>query len=317
MNKKSFNKHKISFLSATFFLSAFFAADFSKAQELENPLPTPPSTPGFAGTLSFDAYEYDEHQRAVSKITEAAADCLDNTQEHHKKFLRRWGISPYYGDRSMFGIMKVDEKRAYLQSLGLPAELLEQLEPTSCVGLAYKCLAEGFRSVGHHATWQKIFDYTQANHSDGTALQNALQMLGWKLYYWNPNTRMNEAWDESEKTDDPTNVKRFWGYHTYRYTTVTSANHRYLYNTVDDWETFVNTRRAPKVLRRADFFVGTAHGGYHVFPGSRGEVIEGHSTRDIRDPLTIENSPFAPTARGGGPNGPYRSGLLALPPDRR
>ena len=59
----------------------------------------------------------------------------------------------------------------------------------------------------------------------------------------------------------------------------------------------------------------SAHLGYHVFPGTYGQIIEGHSTRIVNDPETLQTSPFNPLVLGGGPRGgPYKSGIVAVPP---
>ena len=68
-------------------------------------------------------------------------------------------------------------------------------------------------------------------------------------------------------------------------------------------------------VKNIPFFVGIAHLGYHVFPRSYGQIIEGHSTRQLNDPQALETSPFNPLVKGGGPRGgPYKSGLIAIPP---
>jgi len=85
---------------------------------------------------------------------------------------------------------------------------------------------------------------------------------------------------------------------------------QFYFNTVDDYHSLVNFgMRPPADFESVPFFVGTAHGGYHVFPGMFGRVIEGHSTREVTDPQTIESFEIHPIANGGGPRGNYRSGL--------
>jgi hypothetical protein len=69
----------------------------------------------------------------------------------------------------------------------------------------------------------------------------------------------------------------------------------------------------PAILRSTPFFVGTAHGGYHVFPGTAGQVIESHSTRRINDSHTMESAAFNPLAGLAPTNGSYKSGLIAIP----
>lgn len=54
--------------------------------------------------------------------------------------------------------------------------------------------------------------------------------------------------------------------------------------------------------------------GYHVFPGSYGIVVEGHSARAITDKTTLESAAFNPLDSKGAPNGRYRSGMISIPP---
>ena len=68
---------------------------------------------------------------------------------------------------------------------------------------------------------------------------------------------------------------------------------------VDDHETLVNFgRRTPDFLLDQQFYLGIAHQGFHVFMGSYGEVIEGHSKGKIDDELALERSYFNPLNDG-------------------
>jgi hypothetical protein len=269
---------------------------------------------GFEGEISFSRAEKSRHLEGLAIVQEAAARCLERDYAHHRAFFARHGISPYYGDRSDFARMSREGKQNLIRSLGKDPALLDQMEPTSCVGLTLKCLGEGFTAANQADLWQRLRAFTMANAVDGTALQHGLQALGWKILFWNPDLSRNAAWDAAEKAADPTNRLRFWGYHEYRTATV-NRNGSYYFNRVDDARTLVNFgTRTPEAVARIPFFVGTAHTGYHVFPGAHGRVIEGHSTRAITDPQTIESSEFNPLANGGGPRGEYRSGLMAIPP---
>ncbi|HVJ63756.1 MAG TPA: hypothetical protein VM901_00730 [Bdellovibrionota bacterium] len=268
----------------------------------------------FEGEVSFSADEIATHARQTDKILADAADCLKEDLDYHQDFFRRYGVAGFYGDRSAYAKLSSSGRRAHLRSLGKSPELAERIYPTSCVGLTLKCLGRGFRSVGAEKTWAKIEAYTRANAVDGTAMQAALQKLGWKIYYWNPDVSRNEVWDAKEKAADSANKLRFWGYHAYRWSTVKNKK-TYYENRVDDAQALVNFGEAtPRAFREIPFYVGTAHTGYHVFPGSFGQVIEGHSTRAITDPQTLESSEFNPLKNGGGPRGSYYSGLIAIPP---
>ncbi|MCO5142996.1 MAG: hypothetical protein M9962_07905, partial [Oligoflexia bacterium] len=221
---------------------------------------------------------------------------------------------PFYGSASSFSKLSVAARKEQLKKLRLPPELVDQMQPVSCIGLALKCLKRGFHNAGQEAVWKQIETFTVKNNGSGMALQDALQNLGWRVLYWNPNVSMNEIWDQREQAKNPNNTDRFWGYHAYRWATI-NKNQKYYYNYVDDYSTLVNFGESvPRSILRTPFFVGTAHTGYHVFPGAYGQIIEGHSTRAITDSQTVESSPFNPLATGGGPRGLYRSGLMAVPP---
>lgn len=101
---------------------------------------------------------------------------------------------------------------------------------------------------------------------------------------------------------------------SYRWATIKSRGMYYM-NPVDDARSLVNFKtEMPEKFLDVPFYVGTAHTGYHVFPGTFGQVIEGHNTRAITDRNTLESSPFNPMEDGGGPRGQYFSGLVAVPP---
>lgn len=279
------------------------------------------------GEIYFDEYDRQRHAAGIGRVMDGATACLRNDLDRHQSFYDRFGVSRFYGDRSSFGKLsqagRLEHIQGVLRRLGYSSRdipstsrhILSQMEPTSCVGLVLKCLGQGFRAAGQGDLWDRIAYYGRINAQDGTAIQHALRALGWRVLYWNPWVAYSTRWDEIERYKDPTNKNRFWGYHDYRWRTVNSRSRKYLYNTVDDITTLVNfARSVPASFRRVPFFVGTAHTGYHVFPGMYGNVIEGHSTRQITDRQTIESSAFNPLQEGGAPRGNYYSGLVAVPP---
>ena len=279
------------------------------------------------GNISFSQSERDVHAARISTVMETADKCLTDNIADHKAFFAKYRISKYYGDRSAFGKLSYQDKlyaiEDTLRNLGYRPNEIPRLaqyirsvqETTSCVGLVLKCLGNGFKAAGQGDVWNRIAAYARLNGQDGTSLQDALRKLGWRVLFWNPWTQYSAQWDANEQAKDPTNEQRFWGYHAYRLKTVMGPSHKYLYNTVDDWRTLVDFgRNVPAELKKIPFFVGTAHTGYHVFPGMYGNVVEGHSTRAITDPNTIESSGFNPLQDGGAPRGSYYSGLIAVPP---
>ena len=276
--------------------------------------PLTASAQGFRGSIEFTAEEKAAHERHIGTMTRVARRYLEDIWRDHLAFHRRWGVSKYYGDRSQ--LLNTREKRiAALRQAGAPISLVDQLQPTSCVGLSLKGLGAGVEAAGDPVltrAWQKIQAFTRANDQDGSALLHALQKLGWRIHYWNPAPQNNAAWDAEERN---------WaskGWHAFRYNTVMNRG-TYYYNKVDDRSLLVGFgTRVPAAFRSADFFVAVAHTGYHVFLGFEGEVIEAHSTRALSSVNNLERSPFNPLASGGAPRWTprekYRSGLIALPP---
>ena len=276
--------------------------------------PMPSLAAGFSGSVEFTADEIAAHQRHIGTITRTARRYLEDIYRDHLAFHRRHGVSKYYGDRST--LLNTRAKRiAALQRAGAPVSLVDQLVPTSCIGLSMKALEAGFRAPGDAdlaSAYSKIQRYARANDLDGCSVQLALQKLGWKVYFWNPKPADNARWDAEERN---------WkskGWHAYRYSTVNNRGN-YYFNRVDDKSLLVDfDDDVPSAFRSAPFFIGTAHTGYHVFPGFEGGVIEAHSTRALSSVNNLEKSPFNPLGNGGGPRWTptekYRSGLIALPP---
>ncbi len=268
----------------------------------------------FRGSIEFTPQEISDHQTDVDTIVPAAAECLKKTYDKHLAFHRRYGISPFYGDQSKFSKLTYDQKKAYVRSLGKNENLVDQMETISCVGLAMRCLSQGFIAVKKEKLWKRIEAHLKLNAVDGTALQYSLRKLGWKTLYWNPQISMNEEWDRQEKLRNPENRQRSWGWHAYRWATIQKMG-MYYDNAVDDKSTLVNFKTTqPLALKNLPFFLGTAHTGYHVFPGRNGQVIESHSLRNITDITTIESSEFNPLKPNGGPQGTMYSGLMSVPP---
>src|SRR5256885_593948 len=69
------------------------------------------------GSLSFTEEEKALHEPGVDQILSTAAACLERDIAHHKDFFKRYGISPYFGDRSAFGKLSTAEKKTYLRRL--------------------------------------------------------------------------------------------------------------------------------------------------------------------------------------------------------
>lgn len=210
----------------------------------------------------------------------------------------------------------------------------KELNPISCVGLALHCMSEGFEKAGMKNTWKKIYTYltrpdipADATLS-GIDLQKVMIDLGWKAYYWNPEPATNTAADCEDRILNPLDPinkpeKKWdhtWGNHAY-YHAIAHRTGKYYGVPLHDRRLLVNFRnKVPVEFSRAPFFLGTAHAGYHVFPGFYGTVIEAHSKRDLNDKSNLETSRFDPANQEGG-GGPiwtkiekYRSGVIVVPP---
>jgi hypothetical protein len=277
-------------------------------------LPASASLAGFNGEVSLTPAEKEAHAREIGTITRVARQYLESIWREHLAFYRRHHVSKFYGDRNT-SLDTRSKRIAALRAAGAPVSLVDQLQPTSCIGLTVGALGSGFRATGDPAlesAWKKIYAYLRANDLDGCALQDALQKLGWRIVFWNPAPANNARWDVEDDN------RRSKGWHAYRYLTVMRKG-TYYYNKVDDRSLLVNFGTSvPAEFRRVPFFVGTAHTGYHVFPGFLDEVIEAHSSRRLDSIDNMEKNPFNPLANGGAPRWTasewYRSGLIAIPP---
>lgn len=289
----------------------------------------------YRGSVSFSSQEIANHARQTRKLVSVAKDCLEQYKRSHLDFYRSHCLrlsngktrclSKYYGDRR-FTKKRVeyrsDGKRlsslsAELRKYGFNPSLINQMESTSCVGMAIQCLGRGFKATGQNAQWKKIQRFYRANAVGGTSIQYALAQIGWKTFYWNPESASTID-SETRKWDAQEANWKSKGWHNYRLRTVTNSN-RYWFNYIDDKYSMVGFEDGtPSILYNVPFWVGTAHTGYHVFPGTYQYVIEAHSTRGITSKDNLEFSQFAPMKQGGGPRWTatekYRSGMIVLPP---
>lgn len=289
----------------------------------------------YKGELSFSSEEVQNHLNSIDELVSTSRNCLLRYKREHEEFYKKTCIktffgkkkclSKYYGERrytKVKGTRRSDGKKLdylpkELKKEGFNPELVNYMEATSCVGLALQCLKEGFSATNQAPQWDRVMNFVRANNVGGTSLQDALQKLGWKIYYWNPVPHQSildiaAKWDKEE---------RKWqskGWHAYRYQKVMNEG-TYWFNTVDNSNDLVGfEKQVPGKLYQFPFWVGTANTGYHVFPGTFEKVVEAHSTRHFTAYDNLELSDFNPLSEGGGPrwtnSEKYRSGLFALPP---
>ncbi|MCM3902384.1 MAG: hypothetical protein ND866_11810 [Pyrinomonadaceae bacterium] len=271
----------------------------------------------------FSAEEIQRHAASLPLITTTAASYLDDIYADHVNFYKKWRVSKYYGDRRKDYATKAGRVKA-LESYGKPASLADQLVGTACIRLAMDAVKSGLLAAGMESTWKNIHDILKIdNLLLGTDLQVMLRQLGWKIYYWNPNPDKNAEWDAEDRALNPLKPGKTWnavcGGHAAHYNTATNSRvYGYGKIPVDNAQSLVGFGTTPPPeFRKVPFFIGTAHDGYHVFPGRRGDVIEAHSMRDLNAFDNLEISPFNPLKSGGGPrwagSQKYRSGLIAVP----
>lgn len=280
------------------------------------------SISALADTPMFTPDEIQKHQDNIKVITATAAKCLSDTYAEHVAFFKKWNVSKFYGSRKKEYFTEA-QRRAALRQYGAPESLVSELESTSCIGLTMKCLAQGFKATGTEKTWAKIYAKLAIDQNFyGTDLQIMLSQLGWKILYWNPDPSQNAAWDRDDLALNPLKPGKkwnpVWGGHAYRYAQVLK-NRSYYGIPVDDANLLVGFKTTlPQEFLQVPFFVGTAHAGYHVFPGKMGKVIEAHSMRNLNAFDNLEVSMFNPLETGGGPRWTrtekYRSGVIAIPP---
>ncbi|MES2856644.1 MAG: hypothetical protein V4692_12310 [Bdellovibrionota bacterium] len=271
--------------------------------------------------VTFSEEEVATHKAQIGLIIDTASSCVQNTWDEHVAFYEKHGVSKFYGDRKE-EYASPSKRRAALRMYGKSESLEPELVGISCVGLTTKCLGKGFTAAGQGETWKRIYAEMRVHGMDGTKLQAMLRNLGWKSIYWNPDTSKNAAWDiEDRKLNPliPTKVwMGVWGDHANRYQTALKKG-TYYGVPVDDVTTLVDFKTTvPESFKQAPFFVGTAHAGYHVFPGMFGEVIEAHSRRNLNAFDNLEISEFNPLGTKGGPrwtrSEKYRSGIIVVPP---
>jgi hypothetical protein len=304
-----------------------------------------------ASGVDFSNQEISDSNRNAVLISETAAACLSRTYDTHTRFFQQRKYSKYYGNRHPKHKTEASRKEVLLKLLPELAKRVkrgdrdaikelqqrsDELEATSCIGLALTCLGEGFEKAGMKETWTRIFRWVGRKGADGsplfygTDLQKALVDLGWKSLYWNPDVSQNEVWDSLEKDLNPLAEGKVWnpvwGGHVLRWNDVRRKK-TYYEVPIQDIQTLVNFGISPPAdFKRVPFFLGTAHAGYHVFPGFNGKVIEAHSMRELNSRENLEVGEFNPLNQPmngvqGGTGAPrwtrtehYRSGVMVVPP---
>lgn len=243
--------------------------------------------------------------------------------ERHADSFAKTGIGSMYGPNSSYAKMPLAEKARYLAQNKKPGTFPAMPTETSCIGFVLGNLNYGYNKSGLGKQWDKIDAIVRENSGQGTYLLNELRKDGWKIIFWspdakNPTTRVASASKDADHHQ--------WAYAMAR------DNKGYMpgvlsygkvfegvpvdylalnYRPTDPRITLRNIK-AEEILRKIPFFVGVANGGYHVFMGSDGMVIESHSTRNPSDQTNIEIRPLNQFGLLRGES--YLSGIIAVPP---
>lgn len=257
------------------------------------------------------------------KVVNGALSSISQSIESHFDSLKKTGIGNMYGPKSSFAKMNADEKRNYiLRNKKLGTTPVEPVE-TSCVGFVLKQLKNGYESNGMGNRWAEIAQSVYDNSGQGTYLLQGLREDGWKLIYWNPDKRFpttrvvspsiandHHIWTWAMIRDGNPYMENVLSYE--KVFPGLPIDHMALdFRPSNSSETDFN-RNALEILRNIPFFVGVANGGYHVYLGSKGMVIESHSTRSPTDATNIELRPLNQFGLDKGES--YLSGVIAVPP---
>jgi hypothetical protein len=263
-----------------------------------------------------------KHRQTIATFTAAAANHLQVVLAEQRDFFAEHGVSKYYGDRR-HDLNTLAERQIVLKRLGKPQHLASEQTSTACIALAMHALRAGFRKTDSEPAWERIHNALKANEVRGTDLLHMLANLGWQVRFWNPDPLQNQTWDQEDQKLVPLTSGRTWmpewgGHALHHRASTRKTDPVYAGVPVHDSTTLVGFgKTTPKALDTIPFWVGLAHGGYLVFPGIKGQVIEAHSMRDLDDPNNIESAPFNPLARNGAPKWSrsvrYRSGIIAVP----
>lgn len=259
--------------------------------------------------------------------------------EKHVNGLSQTGIGSMYGPKSSYALMNDKQKLDYINKSKKPGTLPEMPKETSCIGFVQNFLRTGYSLSGMGERYKEIDKRLAWSNGQGTHLLAELQKDGWKLLLWapdarNPTTRVqNPSKDTAHHTWAYGMAKQGKGYmkgvlsyghvfeglkidyvvSDYRPTlpAINSEDAKTNHAAPTKTKTLRNLD-ADELLQRIPFFVGVANGGYHVYLGSKGMVIESHSTRGPTDNTNIEFRPL--NQFGLFKNESYLTGVIAVPP---
>ncbi|MCB9655540.1 MAG: hypothetical protein H6729_15570 [Deltaproteobacteria bacterium] len=266
------------------------------------------------------------------RLMEAGRTSIQRFEAEQDRCMNALGIGLLYGDTSAFGRRTERQKRAYieqkLRDAGLPNSFYPWRQTddqnisgpavtrpygpdnTACVdwvlrhvGNAYKMVAAEYRAEGQVeradallGRWMEIFSIVKRHDVQGEYLCAELQKDGWEAIFWADDLTRDTGSERARAN--------------YAAATAGRAYEGVIYP--DD--TIVNFR-APgtahdasglEKLAQVPFWMGIAHGAYHVFCGLGATINESHQGPEIDERRAVENRTFDDFR--------YHEGVIMVPP---
>lgn len=282
------------------------------------------------GKIHFTQEEKARHLSALPLIMETTAKSMQDFARDHFAAIDQCGIGLLYGFKSAYA--KLPNEKAKTDWLQAHATCNQPPTPadvsiTSCEIHTNRHLAKGFAAAGQSDLFQRITAFFKLNDRSGIALAYALRELGWKVVYWNTDVAVKHPTPQDRHKMGATPEDHVLSY------AIARRRGTYYEVPVDGWLiNFAPSKgsktqadiRALTAVKAAPYFIGVAHGGFHVFPGTYGTIIESHSPYNPDRAQNIEVGEFNPPF--GSPNGltvtvdgrrqmvHYHSGIIAVPP---
>ncbi len=283
----------------------------------------------YNGQIDFTPAEINAHQNGVSSLIATTMSSMKTQIDLEKSAFAQCGMGVMYGYASPFSKLSSVQRQSYIAKNAKCATppKVSDVGVTSCEIFANRFLAKGFSSIGQADVYKRINSYLNANDRDGLALIVALRKLGWKVLYWNTDTKtmpplpadrhVTGVNPDDHLFDQNQAIKK----HLYHGIAVDGLLTDFSPNpgshTIKDESILSKFKNVP-------YFVGVSHAGFHVWSGSYGIVTESHSYYDPADEENIQIGEFepqhaSPTCRhliiAGKPQTHcYYSGVIAIPP---
>jgi hypothetical protein len=262
-------------------------------------------------------------------VVDGTIESMNQAIDAHFGGLEKTGIGSMFGPKSAYASMTPEEQKAYIAANKRPGTMPQAPSRTSCIDFVLARLRAGYAKAGKLDRFNELKKIVVDNHGDGLYLLKELEKDGWTMVYWNPDSKNPST---AIRTDaDPQRNHRpeshKWSAATvknqglYMPGITNESGDRFegikIDRTVENfrptnpYSTPANYQDLQK-LYDAPLFVGIANGGYHVYMGSQGKVVESHSTRGPKDPTNIEVRDFATWGLKGDEG--FGSGVVAVPP---